>query len=181
MEVITKEQYQEEILPTRLSLIDRKQIIRKYLEGTSKQDIAKEYGISTRGVTTVLENNHDIRTQTEKRYLATALSRENYRLSETKNKLIDFVDYTLEELAKDPESMTPDKRITVLNQVAALFDKLSLASRLNQDKATDISETRQINVDIAKIIEQLPTAEDKLNFLRKQKPNTSVASNENNV
>ena len=116
----------------------------------------------------------------EKQYLNTALSRENYRLSEAKDKLISFINKTLED-AESSGEMSTEARMKVFNNVAAVFDKLSITSRLNQEKATNINEKRTIDVDVAKITEQLTTNEDKLNFLRNQRPNAPIKAYEGEV
>jgi len=151
-----------------LTPTQHKEIIQLYLEGSKKTDIAKRYNATTNAITKVIESNADLRLETEKRYQATAMARENYRLSETKNKLISFIDATLEETVNDPTAMTTEAKMKVLNSIAALFDKLSITSRLNAEKPSSIAETRKLSIDVDKVIAQLDTNEDKLNFLRGQ-------------
>jgi len=151
-----------------LTPTQHKEIIQLYLEGSKKTDIAKRYNATTNAITKVIESNTDLRLETEKRYQATAMARENYRLSETKNKLISFIDATLEETVNDPTAMTTEAKMKVLNSIAALFDKLSITSRLNAEKPSSIAETRNLSIDVDKVIAQLDTNEDKLNFLRGQ-------------
>jgi|AntAceMinimDraft_17_1070374.scaffolds.fasta_scaffold01836_1 hypothetical protein len=148
--------------------IQKKNIIREYLEGDDKRNIASRYGLPTISVTKIIEGNDDLRLETEKRYQSTALSRENYRLSETKNKLLSFIDGTLDETLNSPEGLTTETKLKVLNNIASLFDKLSVTSRLNADKPVNISESRNFSVDVDRILQQLPTAKDKLDFLRGQ-------------
>ena len=164
----------DELVRVSLSPVQKKEIITRYLQGEEKKDIARHYGIPTRSVTSILEKDTDIRLEVEKRYMSVAMARENYRLSEAKNKLIAFVESTLQEVNDDPTLVSALDKMKVLNNVAAVFDKLSITSRLNQEKSTNITEKREINVDLAKVIEQLPTADDKLNFLRNQKPNAPI-------
>lgn len=164
--------------PVRVSvdLVTRKKIIQDFLEGKEKKDIARSYGIPTRSVSLIVEKNSDIRLETEKKYQATALARENYRLSETKNKLLTFVDSTLDEIMSDPGSMTPESKMRVLKDIASLFDKLSLASRLNNEKPSHIIEERRLDLkmDLAEILKQLPTTEDKLAFLKRQSTHSKL-------
>jgi len=167
-EPMTLEPIVDKPISASFSLADKKEIIRKYLEGKVKKEIAHEYGVPTISITKIVEQNSDIRLETEKRYQSVALSRENYRLSETKDKILSFIDTTLEEVATNPGKLTTENKLRVLNNVAVLFDKLSITSRLNSDKPTNISEERNIKVDINKVLEKLPTTEDKLNFLRRQ-------------
>ncbi len=106
--------------------------------------------------------------------MSVAMARENYRLSEAKNQLISFVENTVKDVNDDPESVSKLDKMKVLNNIAAVFDKLSIASRLNQDKSTAITEKRELNVDLDKVLAQLPTTDDKLNFLRNQRPNAPI-------
>ncbi len=164
----------DELVRVSISPIQKKEIITRYLQGEDKKDIARHYGISTRSVTNILEKDTDIRLEIEKRYLSVAMARENYRLSEAKNQLIAFVENTVKDVNDDPDSVSKLDKMKVLNNIAAVFDKLSITSRLNQEKSTNITEKRELNVDLDKVLAQLPTAQDKLNFLRQQKPNKEI-------
>lgn len=164
----------EETQVVSVDLVTKKEIIQQYLEGKNKKDIGNQYGLSTRAVSIIIEGNSEIRLETEKKYLSTSLARENYRLSESKNKLLDFIDNTLDEVISDPDSLNPESKMKVLNNIAALFDKLSITARLNADKPTNITESRELKVDVAKIMEQLQTPEDKLNFLRRQSTSEKI-------
>ena len=164
----------DELVRVSISPIQKKEIITRYLQGEEKKDIARHYGVTTNAITRILEKDTDIRLEIEKRYLAVAMARENYRLSEAKNKLIAFVESTIQEVNDDPSLVSPLDKMKVLNNIAAVFDKLSITSRLNQEKSTNITEKRELNVDLDKVLAQLPTAQDKLNFLRQQKPNKEI-------
>lgn len=158
-----------------VDLVTRKKIIQEFLEGHDKKDIGNKYNISTRAVTMILDSNKDIRHETEIKYQATALARENYRLSETKNKLMDFIDSTIDEAIVDNQGvLTSESKLKVLNNVAALYDKLAITARLNAEKPTQISETRHIKADLGEILKQLPTTDDKLNFLRRQNAPSNI-------
>lgn len=174
IEVLPPRDDEDAPIKATVSLRERKEIIQKYLEGKEKRDIAREYGLPTRSVSLLIEKNQDLRLETEKAYQATALARENYRLSETKNKLLTFVDDTLEHLRENPEEMTVEAKMKIMAGVAALFDKLSITSRLNAEKPTSIEESRTLNLDVAKVLEQLPTPEDKLAFLKKQGASSKI-------
>jgi len=52
--------------------------------------------------------------------------------------------------------------------MAMLWDKIAATARLNQEKPTQIMEKRELKADLSEILKQLPTAEDKMNFLRQQ-------------
>lgn len=165
--LVLHESEEQEQSKVSVDLVTRKKIIQEFLEGNDKRSIGDKYNISTRAVTMILDSNKDIRHETEVKYQATAIARENYRLSETKNKLMDFIDDTLNQALQDDE-LTTETKLKVFNNIAATFDKLSITSRLNKELPTNINETRELKVDVAKIMKELPTDEDKLNFLRRQ-------------
>jgi len=158
----------DEILAVALTPVQTKEIIQLFLEGARKTDIARKYDTTTYVITRIIERNPNMRLETEKRYQTTAIARENYRLSETKNKLLTFIDDTLEETINDPATMTTEAKLKVLNNIAALFDKLSITSRLNSEKPSQITESRNLSIDVDKVLKELRTPEDKLNFLRNQ-------------
>lgn len=174
VELAPIEDDEDEIIRVSLSPVQKKEIITRYLQGEEKKDIARHYGVPTNSITKIIEKDDDIRLEIEKRYQSVAMARENYRLSEAKNKLIAFVENTLQEVNDDPTAVSTLDKMKVLNNVAAVFDKLSITSRLNQEKSTNITEKRTIDVDLDKVISQLPTADDKLAFLRNQRPNAPI-------
>ena len=174
VELAPIEDDEDELIRVSLSPVQKKEIITRYLQGEEKRDIARHYGVTTNTNTKMIEKDNDIRLEVEKRYLSVAMARENYRLSEAKNKLIAFVENTLQEVNDDPTAVSTLDKMKVLNNVAAVFDKLSITSRLNQEKSTNITEKRTIDVDLDKVISQLPTADDKLAFLRNQRPNAPI-------
>lgn len=163
----------QQLQPTVISvdLRTRKQIVSEWLSGKEKKEIAIKYGIPTRSVTAIVENNEDIRLDLEKRFHSVTAARENVRLSDTKDKLLTYINKTLDDVM-DPErddgSMTDEKKIKFLNNIATIWDRLSSTLRLNQEKPTSISESRSLKVDLDKVLAQLPTPEDKLAFLRNQ-------------
>lgn len=154
-----------------VDLRTRKEIIADWLSGLDKRSIAEKYNIPTRSVTAIVDNNADIRLDVEKRFHTTIAARENVRLADTKDKLLSYINKTLDDVmdtAKEDGTMNDEKKIKFLNNIAMIWDRLSSTLRLNQEKPTTISENRTLKVDIAEVMSQLPTPEDKLAFLRNQ-------------
>jgi len=152
-----------------VDLRTRKEIIRDWLSGMEKKEIAAKYSLPTRSISVIIDKNDDLRLDIEKRHLAITAARENVRLSETKNKMLNYIDSTLDEtFANNSEELTPEKKLKFLGGMAMLWDKIAATARLNQEKPTQIMEKRELKADLSEILKQLPTAEDKMNFLRQQ-------------
>ena len=151
-----------------VDLETRKKIIFEWLNGASPKDIGDKYNLSTRAINSIIDNNEATRLEIEKRYLATVAARENVRISETKDRLITYINDALTKAMEDEFDLTPEKRIKFLNNIASMFDRLDNASRLNANKPTSLSEHRDIKVDFAEILKQINTPEDKKAFLQKQ-------------
>jgi len=151
-----------------VDLETRKKIIFEWLNGASPKDIGNKYNLSTRAINSIIDNNEATRLEIEKRYLATVAARENVRISETKDRLITYINDALTKAMEDEFDLTPEKRIKFLNNIASMFDRLDNASRLNANKPTSLSEHRDIKVDFAEILKQINTPEDKKAFLQKQ-------------
>jgi len=151
-----------------VDLETRKKIIFEWLNGASPKDIGNKYNLSTRAINSIIDNNEATRLEIEKRYLATVAAREILRISETKDRLITYINDALTKAMEDEFDLTPEKRIKFLNNIASMFDRLDNSSRLNANKPTSLSEHRDIKVDFAEILKQINTPEDKKAFLQKQ-------------
>lgn len=154
-----------------VDLRTRREIISDWLSGMDKKSIGLKYSLPTRSITAIIDNNENLRLDIEKRYHSVNFARENIRLSETKDKLLNYINQTLDDVmdpTKDDGTMTDEKKVKFLNNIAMIWDRLSSTLRLNQEKPTSISENRSLKVDLDKVMAQLPTAEDKLAFLRNQ-------------
>jgi hypothetical protein len=178
-----------DLKPTIISvdLRTRRQIITDWLSGLDKRSIAQKYELPTRSITAIVDNNEDIRLDIEKRFHSTVAARENIRLADTKDKMLSYINQILDDTldpSKADGTMTDEKKVKFLNNIAMLWDRLSSTLRLNQEKPTSISETRSLKVDLDKILAQLPTPEDKLAFLRNQSQGAKIVEavpiNDNN-
>ena len=95
-----------------VDLRTRKEIIRDWLSGMEKKEIAAKYSLPTRSISVIIDKNDDLRLDIEKRHLAITAARENVRLSETKNKMLNYIDSTLDEtFANNSEELTTEKKL----------------------------------------------------------------------
>lgn len=152
----------------RVDLATRREIIRRWLQGNDPKEIGKDYGLSTRTVNLIIENNEKTRLDIEKRYFSVIASRENFKVAQVKDNIIDFVKDTLVDVHEGVVS--PEIRLKFMGSVAGMLDKLDNISRLNQDKATSIAKTTNtnINIDVAEAMKQFKTPTEKLAFLQSQ-------------
>jgi len=159
------------LIKFQVDLVSRKEIIRKWLEGMPSKEIAADYNLSTRAVNRIVETNETTRMDLERHYLATSASRENYRISETKNNLLSFVDDAIKTAEKDSDLLSAQDKMGLLHQVADVFNRLDNTSRLNTSRPTTVVEHHDVKVDVAAILKELKTPEDKLAFLQSQSNN----------
>lgn len=151
-----------------IDLEKRKKIIYDWLNGMEPKDLAMKYRVSKIAINKIIDSNEDTRLEIERRYFATAAARENLRISETKNKLITYVNDALDEVLAGDSDMTAEKKVKFLSNIAMLFDKLDNTSRLNANKPTSLTEHRDVKLDVAAIIKEMHTPEDKVLFLQNQ-------------
>lgn len=152
-----------------IDYITRKEIIVEYLNGSDYDDIAANHSITPRQARTIVEQSDQLRLQIEKKYFAVNSARENLRISEVKNKMIQYLDETLKRAEEDEDGeFTVKERFKTIQNVAAIFDKLDHTYRLNTDQPTSNTQHTEVTVDMAKILETLKTPEDKIAFLQRQ-------------
>ncbi len=172
-ELSTLEEIDNEILPSKITidLLTRKEIIKEWLDGKQTKEIGYKYNISSRAVQKVIDSNEETRLEIEKKYFAVAAARENFRISETKNNLLSYINDALVSVTQESDTMDAEKKIKFLNNISMIFDKLDNASRLNANKPTSVTEHRDIRVDVAEVMKQFQTPEEKLAFLQNQSNN----------
>jgi len=166
--VVKVETYDDDKKPLILDIdfVTRKEIIKDYFEGMEVKDIADKWGIPKRTVQTIIEKSDQLRMDIERRYFAVNAARENVRIANTKNKMLNYVDETIDEARSNKELTTKDKLKTIQN-VSAMLDRLDRSYRLNNNMPTSSSETTHKVVDVAKILEQFKTPEEKMLFLQR--------------
>jgi hypothetical protein len=143
---------------------DKRIIIERYLRGESPQELAREFDVHTRTITALVNNNPVTRSTIEKKTMEVGIARETARIQEIKDKMLTYIDQTVEEgLTKENKGAFIDTILTALTQL----DKIG---RLNRDKPTNIDETtdKKIIIDAAKIMKELDTPEKQRAFLLDQ-------------
>lgn len=149
-----------------ISYSDRKEIIIDYFNGKSPEEIGKERNLPTRTIKTIINKSDELRMEIEKRYFAVNVARENVRIADCKNRIIDYVNKTLEKA--ESEDLSAGDRMRTIQNVANILDKIDRSYRLNNNMPTSNLETTHKIIDVSKILEQLKTPEDKIAFLQKQ-------------
>jgi hypothetical protein len=140
----------------------QKKIISLFLWGEDPKEIAKKYNITTKLVTSIVQSNTTTRTDIEKSNIALNITRENAKIYDLKLKALDLLDSAIEE------SATKDDKQKFIQNFTAWFSTMDKTFRLNNDMATDNKQTKHTTVDVAKILEQMKTPEQKKAFLLDQ-------------
>lgn len=135
-----------------------------YIEGSSKEQIAKKFDLPVRSVTSLLTNvSKEYKNEIEKTFYSVTKARENRKIAEVKDKMIKLVEEAIDEgLESDGGKMAAVK---ILESIYTSVDRIE---RLNNEKATDIIETKNTVIDVAAIVKDLKTTEDKKAYLLKQ-------------
>ena len=155
-----------------LTYSDRKEIIIDYFNGKTPEEIGKDRGLPTRTVNTIINKSDELRMEVEKKYFAVNVARENVRIADCKNRIINYVNQTLENA--DKEELSAKDRMRTVQNLAAVVDKIDKSYRLNNNMPTSNNETTHKIIDVAKIIEQFKTPAEKIEFLQRQNQSGTI-------
>lgn len=147
-----------------ISLVKAKEIRRRYLAGQPKTRIAKELSISTTSVDKAIndENYGKLNVPVNAQDLYREIQIENSKITEIKKQMLEFVEEALDE------AMKQNNKFLFIDKFKGMLDSLDRITRLNNESPTDISRNETIKVDVAQIMNQLKTPEDKKAYLRAQ-------------
>lgn len=155
-----------------LTYSDRKEIIIDYFNGKTPEEIGKDRGLPTRTINTIINKSDELRMEVEKKYFAVNVARENVRIADCKNRIINYVNQTLENA--DKEELSAKDRMKTVQNLAAVVDKIDKSYRLNNNMPTSNNETTHKIIDVAKIIEQFKTPAEKIEFLQRQNQSGTI-------
>ena len=146
---------------------DRENLIIDWLDGTNSVDeICKKHNVSKTVLANLLDSDQgkEIRTSLEAKYQALAIARENRMAEEIKNDVHEYVRKALQTYADQPDA------IKYIDKIAVMFNAIGNNQRLNRGEATERGETvnRNVNIDVAKLMNELKTPEEKKEFLLNQ-------------
>lgn len=146
-----------------LTLPEQKNVISKYLNGASALSLSTEYGVTTKTIKDVVSNK-EIRTDVEKKHIELTASRESRRIDDIKDQMLTFISSAL------TEAMDEEKKIVFMDKVSKMISDLDRISRLNREQNTsnDTLTTKNVKIDVANIIKELQTPDQKRAFLRQQ-------------
>lgn len=142
-----------------LTVTEQKQVIIDWLNGEDKKEIAKRHGVTTRMVTSIVNTNHETRLELEKQYFAVPTFRENRRIAEIKDKMLTFLEDSLEE------GIEKENKHLFIDKFKGMLDSIDRIQRLNNDQPTENTKQTNVNYNIAEIAKTLKTPEQKKHFL----------------
>lgn len=147
-----------------LTLEEQSNVIISYLKGASPLDLGKEYNVTTNTIKDVVENR-ELRTVVEKKHVELTQAKEARRIDDIKDQILTFISQSLQEATE-----SEDRKILFLDKVSKMITDLDRISRLNREQVTsnDVVTNKNVKIDVAAIISQLKTPDDKRAFLRQQ-------------
>ena len=146
-----------------LTFQQKSDLIAKYLAGASYKSLSEEFNLPTKTVKQIIDNP-EARLLIEKQQLTVSKAKESRRIDEIKSDILEFITASLKE------AMDGEKKIVFIDKVSKLLDTLDRIARLNRGEVTDNTAhtEKRVEVDVAKVIAELKTPEQKKEYLRKQ-------------
>ena len=144
-----------------ITLDEKRSITERYLRGDDKKHIARDYGVSTKKIESLLDNKFT-NTEIEKTMLELPTVRENNRIIYIKDQILSYVQEAIQD------GMESNDKLPLIDKVAKALDQIDRISRLNSNKSTEITEKRHIKADISAIMKELKSPEDKKAVLLEQ-------------
>lgn len=148
------------------SLEVRKNIVMEWLDGGEIDALCKKHGVSKTVLSNILESDtgKEIRTATEAKYQALAIARENRMAEEVKNDIHEYIRKAIRSYADQPDA------IKYADKLSVIYNSVANNARLNRGEATERGESinRNVNIDVARLMDELKTPEEKKDFLLNQ-------------
>jgi hypothetical protein len=145
---------------------EKENIIMDWLDGEDIKSICEKHNVSKTVLNNLLESDtgKEIRTALEGKYQSLVVARENRMAEEIKNDVHEYVRKAIKSYANKPDA------IKYIDKVSVMFNTIANNLRLNRGEATERGETvnRNINIDVARLIDELKTPEEKKEFLLNQ-------------
>ena len=144
-----------------LTFKDKKDVMAMSLEGMPNKEIAIQFEVPTRTISALLRNNKPVLTNTEQNFFSFAILRENQRITELKDLHHSVIEKSIKSLGEE------EKPHLFIDKMAPTMAELDKQLRLNNNQATEnkATQTQHVEVDIAKVLEQLKTVDEKKAFL----------------
>lgn len=148
-----------------LDFATEKLLLQDYLNGISSRELSQKYNISTRAVSAIAKRHPRTCVQYEKEIMQFNTARENERISDIKMRFFDVCQSIIENI-QNQEVISAG----YLDQLLPTMNSIDKMQRLNQEKATDITQNNQTTktIDMASVLQELNTPEAKRDFLLKQ-------------
>lgn len=155
------------MVKTKLTLQDNTEIIKQWLSGEySKSRLAKNWNITVARLMKIVTGEPITNTLIEKQHFAINVEKEQKKIADIKDKVLRFLEDAVEEGNSAMDKMQ------YVDKIMAIMGQMDKVQRLNNGEATVITknETQETNVvvNVADIVKDLQTSDDKKNFLTLQ-------------
>lgn len=149
-----------------ITLNDKKEIIRRFVEGDPTKEIAKDFDITENALAKILEENKEIRTELEMLYSNMSVARQNRSIEEFKTETIDYIRNTVQLASTLPAK----ERLQYLDKISLAINSFDKIQRLNRGEATDRGENinKSLIVNASEIMKQFETDEEKKEWLMRR-------------
>lgn len=150
-------------LPT---IKDKEKVIMEWIDGKELETICSDHNITRNTLAKLLDSDigKELRTATEAKYQALAVARENRMAEEVKNSVHEYILKAIKTYADQPDA------IKYADKLSVIYNSVANNARLNRGEATERGESvnKNINIDVARLMEELKTPEEKKEFLLNQ-------------
>lgn len=146
-----------------LNLEEQTEAIVLYLKGSDPKSIAEQFNVDTKAIKEVVENK-ELRTNVEKQHIELTAAKEARKIDEVKESIINLMKSAADEAMDLPNKML------FMDKASKMISDLDRISRLNREQNTsnDMVVNKNVKVDVAAIIKELQTPDQKRAFLRNQ-------------
>lgn len=147
-----------------------KEIKRRYLEGQDAKSLGKEFNTSTNSINVIVKTSNTTNIEIVKPEFTFDIAKENQRIAEIKDKFFTLIEVTLQE------AMFVDEKFLFVPKFKGLLDVIDRIGRLNSGMSTENITSVQTKFDVAEVIKELNTPEDKKKFLLNQLENNLLTA-----
>lgn len=132
------------------------------------KEICKKYKITPKSVNEYVGATPITRTQIEEEFFRERLEAENIRITDLKTKFYDMIERTITDV--DTLNIDEDNKSKVLAVLTKSIENMDKTIRLNRNMSTENQSTKNttVKLDVAEVLKQLKTPEDKKKYLLEQ-------------
>ena len=150
-----------------LTLEQNTEIVKEWLTGDySKSALSKKWGITPGRLMKIVSGEPRTNTLIEKEHFELVVAKEQEKIADIKEKVLNFLEQAV------VEGNEAEEKMQYVSKIMDIMNQMDRIQRLNRGEATQITknETQEtnINVNVADVIKELKTSDDKKRYLAQQ-------------